>query len=308
MNSGFIVMKPFFRWVLAPFLMGSALLSAGTATYTARFDYDSRLVFSSDFEGNEELYLLTKEGLTRLTTNPAIDHWPVPDPAGERIVFASDREGNFDIFTMDLRTRAIRRLTSDPRDEMAPSWSADGLFVYYDLAVRDNSTQTMKLDVRTGKSEILLPDPPFSSTIVAFENGRGDAVYFTGKVFLGWLVAKYDLKSRRYTELTKKGSCRPKVSPDSRRIAYVCHDDDGLGDIFLMNADGGGKVNRTPGRMLYHDYYPCFSPSGDMIVFSSSPKTKGKNAYQLYTLNLETGEIRSIFTSPGNNRFPYWFR
>ncbi len=296
------------RWLPAAILCCSVFSSAGTARYTARFDYDSRLLFSSDFEGNEEIYLLTREGLTRMTTHPAVDQWPVPDPKGGQFVFTSDREGGYDIFAMDIQSRKIRRLTADPRDEMAPSWSADGRFVYYDLMVRKNTWQTMKLDLKTGTIERLLPRAPFSSTIVAFEDGRGGAIYFTGKVFLGWLVAKYDPTNGRYSELTGQGSCRPKISPDGLRIAYVCHDDDGLGDVFLMNADGGEKVNRTPGRVLYHDYYPCFSPSGDMIVFCSSPKTKGKDAYQIYSLNPKTGEVRSIFSAEGNNRFPYWFR
>ena len=45
-----------------------------------------------------------------------------------------------------------------------------------------------------------------------------------------------------------------------------------------------------------------------MIVFSSSPKEKGKNGYQLHTLDLKTGEVRRILTSAGNDSFPYWFK
>ena len=166
----------------------------------------------------------------------------------------------------------------------------------------------MKLEVRTGLSTPLLPKPPFGSTIVAFSDPGGSEIYFTGKVFLGWLVAKYNLATGRYTELTKKGSCRPKVSPDGgKNVAYVCHDDDGLGDVFLMRPDGGGRKNATPSRKDFHDYYPCFSPGGDRIVFSSSPKNKGKTAYQLHTLDLRTGEVRRVLVSEGNDSFPYWF-
>jgi Tol biopolymer transport system component len=275
--------------------------------YIAKFDYDSRVVFSSNFEGNAEIYLLSRNQLTRLTEDPATDEWPVPDSKGESIVFTSNRSGNFDIHIMNLKTREIKRLTQDSRDEVSPSWSADDKYVYYDLKTGRNSSQTMKLDIGTGRSLPLFPEVPYKTTIVAFENRRGDEIFFTAKAMIGWFVAKYSVPDRKYTDLTKSGSCRPKVSPDGKKVAYVCFDDDDLGDIYLMNPDGGQKTNLTKDRSNYYDYYPCFSPKGDMIVFSSSPKNQGKTGYQLYTLNLQSGEVNRIFASDGNNSFPYWF-
>jgi len=275
--------------------------------YSADFGHDSRIVFSSDMAGNDDLYLLSRNVLTRLTDDPAADQWPVPDGKGKTVVFTSNRAGSFDIYTLDLDSRAVRRLTSDPRDEVSPSWSADDAFITYDLNVKGSSWRTMKMDVRSGRTEPLFPEPPYSSTIVAFESRKGDAIYFTGKVFLGWLVAKFDKARGAYTELTSKGSCRPKISPDGSLVAYVDHADDGLGDVFVMAPDGSGRRNLTRSRSKTHDYYPCFSPDGKMIVFSSSPKEKGKNAYQLHTLDLLSGEVKRILTTGGNDRFPYWF-
>ncbi|TRZ86326.1 hypothetical protein D4R89_11265 [bacterium] len=283
------------------------LLPMGANSQIINFDRESRIVFNSDFGGNDDIYLLTRNRLTKLTDDPASDEWPVPDRKGDRIVFTSDRAGSYDIYLLDLKSRAVQRLTSDPRNELSPSWGPDDRQVYYDLEVKGNISKTMVLDIATGISRPLFSDPPFSSTIVPFRNPQRNEVFFTGKVFLGWLVAKYDVSTRKYTELTKKGSCRPKISPDGTKVAYVCHDDDGLGDVFVMNTDGNGKMNKTPGRPGFHDYYPCFSPSGDMIVFSSSPKEKGKNGYELYTLDLKSGEVVRIFEVDGNSRFPYWF-
>ncbi len=283
-------------------------LPIGVASQTVRFDSDNRIVFNSNFGGNDDIYLLTGNRLTKLTEDSASDEWPVPDQKGERIVFSSNRAGSYDIYLLDLRSLAVQRLTSDPRNETAPSWGPDGRQIYYDLEVKKNKFMTMALDIATRISTPLLPDPPFSTTALAFSNPAGDEIFFTGKVFLGWLVAKYNIPTRKYIELTKKGSCRPKVSPDGTKIAYVCHDDDGLGDVFIMNTDGSGKKNMTPGRREFYDYYPCFSPSGDMIVFSSSRKEKGKNAYQLYTLDLRNGKIIEIFTTEGNSSFPFWFK
>jgi len=126
-------------------------------------------------------------------------------------------------------------------------------------------------------------------------------------VFLGWLVAKFNKSREVYAELAKRGSCRPKPSPDGTLVAYVSHEDDKLGDVFVMAPDGSGKKNLTRERSKTHDYYPCFSPDGKMIVFSSSPKEKGKTGYQLHTVDLQSGEVVRILTTNGNDSFPYWF-
>jgi len=275
--------------------------------YLAKFDHDSRVVFSSNFEGNVDIYLLTRNQLTKLTDDPATDEWPVPDSKGESIVFTSDRSGNFDVYIMNLKTRELRKLTADSRDEVSPSWSADDKSVYYDLKTGRNSWQTMKLDLGSGRSVRLFPDAPYRTTIVPFENRRGGEIFFTAKALMGWFVAKYSVPDGKFTDLTKSGSCRPKVSPDGKKVAYVCFDDDSLGDIYLMNSDGSQKTNLTKDRSNFYDYYPCFSPKGDMIVFSSSPKSQKKTGYQLYTLDLKSGEVKRIFASDGNNSFPYWF-
>ncbi len=289
-------------------VIAALLAASGPPQYTADFPGPSRIVFSSNMAGNNDLYLLSRNVLTRLTDDPATDDWPVPDPKGRTLVFTSDRAGSFDIYTLDLDTRAVRRLTSDPRDESSPSWSADGAYIYYDLNVKGSSWRTMKMDPRTGVSIPLFPNPPYGSTIVVCESPDGNDIFFTGKVFLGWLVARFDKARGAYTELTKKGSCRPKVSPDGSLVAYVGHDDDGLGDVFVMAPDGSAKRNLTRGRSKTHDYYPCFSPDRRQIVFSSSPKEKGKDAYQLYTLDMKSGAVRRILTTGGNDRFPYWFK
>jgi beta propeller repeat protein len=255
-----------------------AFSTAGIPAYVVNFEHDSRIVFTSNMGGNDDIYLLSRNRLERLTDDPASDQWPVPDGKGEKIVFTSNRAGNFDIYMMDLKSRKIERLTSDVRDEVSPSWSADESHIFYDLTVGRNAWQTMTLDVQSKTSVPLFPKSPFSSTIVPFSDPKGNEIFFTGKVLLGWLVAKYTMTDGRYTKLTKTGSCRPKVAPDGARIAYVCHDDDGLGDVFLMNADGGGKVNITPRRADSYDYYPCFSPAGDMIVFPRAQKVKARTA------------------------------
>lgn len=289
----------------AAILLLASLLSAAEEV---RFPFDSKVVFNSDFSGNSEIYMIRSDRLTRLTNHPAKDEYAVASRSGDKIVFHSDRNGNFDVFVLDLKTGATVQVTADAKNELTPSWSSDDSSVYYNLETGRNEWTSMKIDLKSKKTEPLFADCPFSSTIVPFQSRRGDQFFFTGKVFLGWVVAKHEPAGGAYSRLAETGSCRPRISPDDRKIAYVSHRDDHIGDVFIMNADGSGKTNLTPGRSNFIDYYPSFSPDGEWIVFSSSPKSLGKNAYQLYSIELKTGKIRKIFSSAGNNAFPHWFR
>ena len=47
------------------------------------------------------------------------------------MVFAARQEGTGDIFTIPARGGAAKRLTDDPADEWGPSWSRDGLWIYF---------------------------------------------------------------------------------------------------------------------------------------------------------------------------------
>ncbi len=61
-----------------------------------------------------------------LTSGPTRDRQPAFSPDGRRVVFSSDRSGSLDLWSAELATRAVRRLTFDTADDWDPHWSADG--------------------------------------------------------------------------------------------------------------------------------------------------------------------------------------
>jgi len=61
-----------------------------------------------------------------LTGGPTIDRQPAFSPDGKRIVFSSDRSGSLDLWSLDVATGALRRLTFDAADDWDPQWSPDG--------------------------------------------------------------------------------------------------------------------------------------------------------------------------------------
>mgnify|MGYP003341659865 CR=1 FL=1 len=49
-----------------------------------------------------------------------------PSPDGRRVVMSLAQAGNSDIYTMDLHTREVRRLTNNPSIDTSPAYSPDG--------------------------------------------------------------------------------------------------------------------------------------------------------------------------------------
>jgi Tol biopolymer transport system component len=61
-----------------------------------------------------------------LTGGPTVDRQPAFSPDGRRVVFSSDRSGSLDLWSLDVATGAVSRLTFDAADDWDPHWSPDG--------------------------------------------------------------------------------------------------------------------------------------------------------------------------------------
>ena len=103
----------------------------------------SRVAFSSDRSGNQEIWVCNGDGsnpvqLTSLESSSGTPRW---FPDGRRLVFDSQKEGQAEIYVIDTETRVPLRLTSDPSDDVTPSVSHDGKWIYF------GSTRTGRLEI-----------------------------------------------------------------------------------------------------------------------------------------------------------------
>lgn len=91
----------------------------------------NQLVFTSTRDGNQELYVIRRNGqdLKRLTTYPGVDTHPSWSPDGQHIAWATDRWGNLEIAVMSSTGEAIERLTDNHTLDDYPVWSPDGRFL-----------------------------------------------------------------------------------------------------------------------------------------------------------------------------------
>jgi Tol biopolymer transport system component len=272
--------------------------------------FPGKIVFQSNLDGDNEIYLLSNDGLKKLTDNNWDDTYPRWSPDGKRIVFSANPQGKYNLFVMNENGENITQLTNSPEDDMDPAWAPDGRSIVFAKRIKkmmkkqlsiwilDLLSKSERKAIPDFRGSHILPDPSPSAPLLAF----------TGSRMIGWDVFVYDFNSRKYKGLTEGGkACRPRFSPDGQKIVYVSDKADGKGDIWLMNADGSNQQRLTERDETY-DYFPSWSPDGKQVVFCSSPNSKygDKGDWALYLVRVEDKKIIPLSHSPGRDIFPDW--
>lgn len=138
----------------------------------------SEIAFSSNRGGSYEVWIAGREGSdARPLTQFAGPFTGTPrfSPDGARLAFDARPKGHADIFVIPRTGGEPRQLTDRDGDDLAPSWSQDGRFLYFGSA-RSGDWQVWRVAV-DGQSEPeqVTKDGGFA----AFESHDGAALYFT---------------------------------------------------------------------------------------------------------------------------------
>jgi Tol biopolymer transport system component len=274
----------------------------------AEFTISGSLIFHSNMDGDNEIYLMTKNSITQLTHNTWNDEYPVWSPDGKKIAFSADPEGHYDIYVMEADGSKTTRLTTSKAHEKEPSWFPDGKSVAYSNEIKKFIRKQLTLwrvDILTKKTERIIPGYNKGHAI-PHVSPKGNLLTFTGKRTMGWDSALYDIPKNDVRFLDEGGkSCRARFSKDGKKLAYVSSKADGKGDIWIMNPDGTGKMRLTERDETY-DYFPSWSPDSKFVVFNSSKQHDHNGDWALYVIQVETRQVRLLFDSPGNDVFPDW--
>ncbi len=308
-----------FTLIIAGLLAAGVLLSCGNSpppvnpgekALQPRRDVKGRIVFQSNFDGDNEICMISGQEMTKLTDNTWDDEFPVWSPDGRTIAFSSNREGHFNIYLYSLEDSRTTRLTFSEQDEIEPAWYPDGEHVAF---TRDmggflrNKLGLFKINISTGDAEKVIPEYG-SIHGIADISPSAPLLTFTGKRRSGWDVAVFHINTGNVEFLEEGGkTCRARFSPDGTWLAYVSSKTSERADIWKMRPDGTEKIRLTS-REKTHDYFPDWSPDGRFIVFNSSLQHSHDGDWQLLILDVKTGETFLLFDSKGNDIFADWHR
>ena len=227
----------------------------------------SKIAFSSDRDGNYEIYVMNPDGTnaTRLTNNTAIDDFPDISPDGSKITFESNRSGSSEIYVMNPDGSSQTRLTFSGSNTN-PAFSPDGKKIVF-ISTRSGGRGVWVINSDgTGETQL--------ATFTANAGGRPHFSPDGSKIVFDW-------------DISFGGSLR--------------------GQIFIMNADGSSLLNITNNSSIddYDPAYS--PDGTKIVFSSDRPDSFELGAnYQIHVMNADgTGET-NISNNTSNDVDPSW--
>lgn len=117
-------------------------------------------------------------------------------------------------------------------------------------------------------------------------------------------IYRLDLEHKVIDRLTRNHASEydPRYSPDGKKIVFKSNLDDGLGDVWIMDADGSNRRNLTSSLSITEEWGPVFSKDGTKIYFTS-----GLEEYsEILVIDSDMGD-KKLIASITHNFVPDWY-
>jgi len=233
---------------------------------------------------------------------------PGSDKPRGTIIFMNDKNGSDDLFSYNLSTQTLVRLTNNSVEDQDPTCLNKSKRIGFVRTQKDSersdlySMDTKGNDIQKIYQDrylwIAYPDwSPNEKNIVASAIRKCDetSISCTYDIYVmnadGTDLARFMNSNTSYWV--------PRWSPDGRKIAYAS-DEDGDSEVYVMDKDGSNieKLTNNSG----FDGYPNWSPDGKKILFVSDRD----GDWNLYLMNGDGSDPNALTTSKANEFQAAW--
>ncbi len=126
-----------------------------------------------------DLWSIETDGrVEQLTSGPADDGEPAWAPSADRVAFVSNRTGDYQVWVLNLRTRATEPLTREPGHCETPLWHPSGSSIVFVHSPRPQSRGVLKVvSVADGSVRTVVETKGIDTRPIGWESRDGDLVY-----------------------------------------------------------------------------------------------------------------------------------
>lgn len=239
----------------------------------------------------------------RLTTCQAFDRDPHFAYDGEHLAFSSNRDGGYyQIYVLNIATRAVRCLTSGAEDKTNPVWSPDNRSLIFTVQTRDRTqlaimnadgTEQRQLTDTYGENHAYSFSP--DGTQVAYESGFNNR----SEIFHLDLVKRSITLLIQSDDLTQCGC--PVFNPKGGTLLFTSDvTKRRTPQIYVLNLASGQYLRITQDDAAHDD--PIYSPDGTLIAYAAI----WEGAWNIYRMKADGSEVRNLTQSYFDNNAPTW--
>lgn len=254
-------------------------------------DYQHKIVYETNRDGNWELYICNADGSNpvNLTNTKDVDElYPKPSPDGTKICFVADEGKGADkvrnIYYMNADGSNRVKVAANGRE---PCWSPDGKQIAYmrgefeKFTYSDFATKGLFIyDIKTTKTRQHVNTKLEHLYTL---NWSADGKWFVATVHAGMgfrhNILAIQADGDKYYDLKLSG-CRPNLSADGKKVTWG-HGDycAGVADIDFSGPEPKATniVDMVESKDPIETYHVTWSPDQKYLVFSKGPRFKGKS-------------------------------
>jgi TolB protein len=262
--------------------------------------FTSKIVFVSDRDGNDELYMMDYDGQnqTRLTFNTIRDYTPAWSPDGKKIAYTSYKNLNAGLYILDLEAGKVSPVSTRGTN-YSPSYSPDGKRLAF-CSTMDGNTE-IYIATADGKNVKRLTFNEAIDSSPSWSPTNREITFISDRSGLGQpQVYIMDAEGSNVRRVSFGGSYHdaPAWSPTGDRIVYVSRVEN-IFDLYVLNLRNNQIVKLTESNARNES--PSWSSDGRHIVFTSNLG----GSLQLYAIDYDGANLRRL-TSRGNNKLADW--
>jgi serine/threonine protein kinase/Tol biopolymer transport system component len=253
--------------------------------------------------GNVDVWvqdLMRVGALTRLTTAPTPDIYPIWSPDGKRIAYAGIGRGAFDIFVKSTTVDAQESLLlSSPLQEFPADWSRDGRFILYRQQDQSGNQDLWALPMdgfqkpfavaRTSADERMGQFSPDGKWVAIDSNESGRYEVY---------VQTFPIPTSK-TVVSTEGGRQARWGPDGKELFYIAADGRLMAVSFRFRPDG--QIEPASPVPLFMTRVTSTPAGGSVLEYDVARDGK---QFLMNTLVEQAGNTTTLVLNPSWERQP----